>query len=43
MVKKHHVYMLKSGRISMCGLTPNNVTYVAQSIHETLTTVPAKY
>lgn len=43
MVKKHHVYMLRSGRISMCGVTPNNVEYVAKSINETLTTVPAKY
>jgi len=43
MVKQHHVYMLRSGRISMCGLTPANVAYVAKSIHETLTTLPAKY
>ncbi|KAF5300786.1 hypothetical protein FQA39_LY11031 [Lamprigera yunnana] len=39
MVKKHHVYMLKSGRISMCGLTPNNVHYVAEAINETLSNV----
>ncbi|XP_050307164.1 aspartate aminotransferase, cytoplasmic [Anthonomus grandis grandis] len=43
MVKQHHVYMLKSGRISMCGITPNNVGYVAKSICETLTTLPSKY
>ncbi|KAL1497505.1 hypothetical protein ABEB36_008455 [Hypothenemus hampei] len=43
MVQKHHIYMLKSGRISMCGITPNNVQYVAKSIHETLTSLPAKY
>ncbi|XP_066255345.1 aspartate aminotransferase, cytoplasmic [Euwallacea similis] len=43
MVQKFHVYMLKSGRISMCGITPNNVNYVAKSIFETLTTLPAKY
>ncbi|CAG9766522.1 unnamed protein product [Ceutorhynchus assimilis] len=42
MVKKHHVYMLKSGRISMCGITPNNVKYVAASIYETLTALPSK-
>ncbi|KAF7284028.1 glutamate oxaloacetate transaminase 1 [Rhynchophorus ferrugineus] len=43
MVKKHHIYMLKSGRISMCGLTPSNVEYVAKSINETLSTLPSKY
>ncbi|XP_044751148.1 aspartate aminotransferase, cytoplasmic [Coccinella septempunctata] len=36
MVKKHHVYMLKSGRISMAGLTTRNVEYVAQSIVDSL-------
>lgn len=40
MVEKHHVYMLKSGRISMCGLTPSNVEYVAKAIHETLLSNP---
>jgi len=39
MIKKHHVYMLRSGRISMCGVTPSNVEYVAQAIHETVTNV----
>lgn len=39
MINKHHVYMLRSGRISMCGLTPGNVDYVAQAIHETVTNV----
>lgn len=41
MVQKYHIYMLKSGRISMCGLTPTNVSYVAKSIYETLTSIPA--
>lgn len=39
MVRKYHVYMLKSGRISMCGITPSNVDYVAQAIHETVTSI----
>lgn len=39
MVQHHHVYMLRSGRISMCGVTPSNVEYVAQAINETLTNV----
>lgn len=29
MVKKHHVYMTKNGRISVAGLTSSNVPYVA--------------
>jgi aspartate aminotransferase len=36
-VKEKHVYLLKSGRISMCGLTPHNMDYVANSIHEAVT------
>lgn len=36
MIKKHHVYMLRSGRISMCGVTPSNVEYVAKAICETV-------
>ncbi|XP_023328208.1 aspartate aminotransferase, cytoplasmic isoform X2 [Eurytemora carolleeae] len=32
-----HLYLLKSGRISMCGLTPGNLDYVAQSIHDAVT------
>lgn len=30
--EKHSIYMLESGRISVCGLTRKNVSYVAQSI-----------
>lgn len=41
LVKKYHVYMLSTGRISMCGLTPSNVEYVAKCIKETLTEIPA--
>ena len=29
-----HIYMVKSGRMAMTGLTNANVTYVAQSIVE---------
>jgi len=32
--KEKHLYLLKSGRISMCGVTPGNVDYVAKAIHE---------
>jgi len=34
LVKEKHIYLLKSGRISMCGVTPGNIDYVAASINE---------
>jgi aspartate aminotransferase len=34
MVKKHHIYMTKNGRISVCGLTKANVDYVANCIKD---------
>jgi aspartate/tyrosine/aromatic aminotransferase len=34
MVKKHHVYMTKNGRISVCGLTKANCEYVANCIKD---------
>lgn len=39
LVEKFHIYLLKSGRINMCGLTSKNLDYVAQSIHDTVTSV----
>lgn len=30
--EKHAVYMLESGRISVCGLTKDNASYVANAI-----------
>ena len=32
MVKKHHIYMTKNGRISICGITTKNVDYDADCI-----------
>ena len=32
--QEKHVYLLKNGRISIAGLTPGNVDYVAASICE---------
>ncbi|KAH7232492.1 aspartate aminotransferase [Fusarium solani] len=31
---QYHVYMLDTGRLSVCGLTTDNVKYVAKSIHQ---------
>jgi len=33
---KKHIYLLKSGRISMAGLNKGNVEYVAKSMHEAI-------
>jgi len=33
-IKKHSVYLLPSGRISVAGLTTNNVGWVAKALHE---------
>ena len=37
MTKEKHIYLLKNGRISVAGLTPSNIQYVAESMHETVT------
>lgn len=34
MIHKHHIYMLKSGRISMAGVNPSNVGYIAAAIND---------
>lgn len=39
MIKEKHIYLMASGRINMCGLTTQNIDYVAQSIHEAVTKV----
>lgn len=37
LIERHHIYLLSSGRINMCGLNETNVAYVAQAIHEAVT------
>eukprot|EP01111_Echinosteliopsis_oligospora_P002201 TRINITY_DN1321_c0_g1_i1.p1 TRINITY_DN1321_c0_g1~~TRINITY_DN1321_c0_g1_i1.p1 ORF type:complete len:414 (-),score=120.52 TRINITY_DN1321_c0_g1_i1:65-1306(-) len=39
MINKHHIYMLKNGRISMAGLSKKNVQYMADAIHDVVTNV----
>jgi aspartate/tyrosine/aromatic aminotransferase len=39
MVDKHHVYMLKNGRISMAGVTTKNVAYLAAAIDDVVRNV----
>lgn len=36
MVSKHHIYMTKNGRISICGLTRANCEYVAKCMKDVL-------
>eukprot|EP00096_Caligus_rogercresseyi_P006553 TRINITY_DN2307_c0_g1_i1.p1 TRINITY_DN2307_c0_g1~~TRINITY_DN2307_c0_g1_i1.p1 ORF type:complete len:410 (-),score=125.33 TRINITY_DN2307_c0_g1_i1:433-1662(-) len=34
LVKEKHIYLLSNGRISVAGLTPSNIDYVAESMNE---------
>lgn len=40
LINEFHIYLLKTGRISMCGLNENNVAHVAKAIHTAVTTIP---
>jgi len=41
LTRKFHIYLLKNGRINMCSINPNNCDYVAQAIHDAVTTADA--
>ena len=41
LAQKHHVYMLDSGRINVCGITPANVDHIGRAIHDAVTSVNA--
>lgn len=34
LIKKHHIHMVRNGRIAMVGLNTNNVNYVADAIKD---------
>lgn len=36
LTNKYHIYLLKTGRISMAGLNKHNIAYVAESIKAAL-------
>ncbi len=36
LIKEKHVYLLRSGRISVAGVTPGNIDYIAEAIKETV-------
>jgi len=39
LIKECHIYLLRDGRINMCGLTCKNADYVAECIHKAVTTI----
>lgn len=39
LIKEKHIYLMASGRINMCGLTTQNLDYVAKSIYEAVTKI----
>ena len=41
MLKRFHIYIMKSGRINMCGLTTSNIDYVAKAISTIVTEAAA--
>jgi len=41
LIKDKHIYLLRDGRINMCGVTTANAEYVAASIHEAVTKITA--
>ncbi|XP_076241919.1 glutamate oxaloacetate transaminase 1 [Calliopsis andreniformis] len=40
LINHYHIYMLRSGRINMCGLNEFNLDYVANAIYETVVLFP---
>ena len=42
LTRKYHIYLMKSGRINMCGLNSRNMEYVASAIKDAVTTHPEK-
>lgn len=41
LTQKHHVYLLDSDRINVCGVTQQNVDHVGRAIHDAVTVVNA--
>lgn len=41
LTQKHHIYLLNSGRINVCGITHKNVDYVGRAIHDVVTNTSA--
>ena len=43
MTSKYHIYMLKNGRINMCGLNASNLDYVASAIKDAVVSNPEEW
>lgn len=39
LVEKHHIHLIKNGRISMAGINSKNVEYIAQAIKDVVVNV----
>lgn len=39
LVRVHHIYMMRDGRINVCGITTRNINYVAAAFHEAVTNI----
>jgi aspartate/tyrosine/aromatic aminotransferase len=42
LVEKYHIYLLANGRISMAGIKPKDCKYLADAIHDAVTSIPSK-
>mmetsp|Transcript_28537 Transcript_28537/g.66125 ORF Transcript_28537/g.66125 Transcript_28537/m.66125 type:complete len:411 (-) Transcript_28537:43-1275(-) len=42
LIAQHHIYLLKSGRISMAGLNKSNMQHMVDSVDEVVRFIPAK-
>ncbi|XP_013163432.1 PREDICTED: probable aspartate aminotransferase, cytoplasmic [Papilio xuthus] len=40
LMEEYHIYLLRTGRINVCGLNPGNVQYVARAINDAVTKFP---
>lgn len=41
MIKKHHIYMLKNGRVSIAAMTSHNVKYIAAAMDDSVRSAPS--
>ena len=42
LISKHHIYLMKSGRISLCGLNSTNIQYFVDAVKDALTVHPER-
>ncbi|XP_026323364.1 aspartate aminotransferase, cytoplasmic [Hyposmocoma kahamanoa] len=40
LIQEYHIYLLRSGRINICGLNPSNVAYVAMAMNDAINKFP---